>query len=782
MKQCPACGANNSSDQPSCSICGASLSQVADSGAARTLFGMPALKFGEAEAEPEPEPERAPTPAPAPAATDRRSPGPGTRPGFRALDAVELDNSVGSVNMRVRDPGEPLAGPTVETPAPDESIRSTQFGAPSPFKAGQLPPIGTGDVEPEPEPVPEPAITPIGSITPAADIMSTQFGAPSPTAGAPDAAGQPEPAAQPDAAGDQQYRTLVGPPLPLAEAARARKAAKARAEQEAAEQAQAARQAQQDNYRTLVGPPVPIAEAARARDAARARRSPAEQRAAQRAAEARGPSIIVSDGLSNAGQASVIVDEPVTPRRTERPAADAQPRTGRATGAAEVNRGSNDDERAAASRFAAAMDTDERTAMVVTVSDRSYGKWIFLLLIVVGIALALWLTRDAQAFQANLGAIEVGAEAQRLILTADVSADRPVKVSLAGDPTPPTVVDGTGRVQYALPLAGLEPGQRGLALDVVSDDGEMALPVELTVWLQAEIGPVQGVGEPAPIALAVRPGWTPEAPFTASGGAGRFEAEIDPAAALAEVDQPGGLTGALRQDVVLRADGESPYSAALQLEVPLPATPLVVTAPARAWRRDADAVVVAGRTTPGALVKAGGMNALADDAGRFTLTAPLGGAREQTLEVVADGPGARPTVERVTVERLTPAGAVAQAAALRARQNERLGTVGRTPSYARWSRDAEALRGRAVSFSGRLVAVERGAGGESSRARQADRAVVATCDTGDHCPVWITTHSPMLVDVGARVVVSGTLAGTETWRAPAGFVTAPRVEGALLAP
>lgn len=766
MKQCPACGANNSSDQPSCSICGASLSQVADSGAARTLFGMPALKFGEGEAESAPEPAPEPTPAPAPQPAARRSPGPGTRPGFRALDAVELDNSVGSVNMRVRD----AVAPTIETPAPDDDIRSTQFGAPSPFKAGQLPPIGTGDAEPEP----------------AADIMSTQFGAPSPIKAQP-AAATPEPAP-----GDQNYRTLVGPPLPLAEAARAREVAKARAEQEAAEKAQAAReaqqaqQAQQENYRTLVGPPVPIAEAARARDAARARQQAAAAEAPA-ATENRGPSIIVSDGLSNAGPASVIVDEPVSPREAARqsPAAPAaQPaRTGRPAGAAEVSRSSNHAERAAASRFAAAMDTDERTAMVVTVSDRSSGKWIFLLLIIAGLALALWLTRDAQAFQASVQAVEINPEADRLVLTADVVADRPVKVSLAGDATPPTVVDGTGRVQYALPLDGLAPGQRTVALDVATDDGQMALPVELTLWLRAELGPVQGVGEPAPIALSVRPGWTPAAPFAAvSDVAGRFEATIDPRAALAQVDQPGGLTGAIEQTVVLAADGEDAHRVELRVEVPLPATPLVITAPARAWRRDAETVLVEGRTAPGALVKVGGMNALADDAGRFTLTAPLGGAREQTLDVTADGPGTRPTVERITVERLTPAGAVAQAAALRARQSERLGTVGRTPPYARWSRDAEDLRGRAVAFSGRLVAIERGASGESSRARQADRAVVATCDAGDHCPVWITTHSPILVDVGQRVSVSGTLAGTETWRASADFVTAPRVEGALLAP
>lgn len=69
MKQCPACGAQNASDVPSCSICGAALGEVASSVAARTLFGMPAVKIDQIEKASEPAPPAAPKPAaPKPAA------------------------------------------------------------------------------------------------------------------------------------------------------------------------------------------------------------------------------------------------------------------------------------------------------------------------------------------------------------------------------------------------------------------------------------------------------------------------------------------------------------------------------------------------------------------------------------------------------------------------------------------------------------------------------------------------------------------------------------------
>ncbi len=762
LKQCPACGANNASDLPSCSICGASLSQVAESGAPRTLFGMPALKIDQAEVAEKPAPA-------APAPEPDRSQGPATKRGFRALDAVELDGSIGSMNAGSLD---------------GSDIRSTQFGAPSPFKKGQLPPLAADEPLAPPGAASDPA--------PAADpILSTQFGAPSPFKAGRHAAAEPAPepegagiestrmgmpsvdvhggASEPPAADppapeapQENYRTLVGPPLPVAEAARARDAAR-----------DAIAEAPQESYRTLVGPPVPIAEAARARDARR--RAEAEAAASARSSK---PSVIVDDPSLERKEAdsapSVIVDEPVTARSSTREAGAAA-RIARPPGATEV--ASDGDERAAAARLAAVIDTDEHTAMVVAVQPRSYGWLVFLVLVIAGIALALWLTREAQAVEARVGAVEVEPAGERLAFAVDLETARPL---LVGHPGGQHAVDGPGRVEFDLDGAALRPGVGQIALRLGDGDPPVELPLELTVWYRARVEPVEAVGAPVPVELTVRPGWQPvgDAVEPVAGDIGRHRLLIDGRRALAEVDAPGGLTAPLTETVRLRGDGGAEAEFALTVQVPLPRTPLVVTAPPRAWRRDAEAVTVAGRTVPEAEVRVGEHAAQADADGRFSLVVPLSGAREQALEVVADAPGARATVQRITVERLTPEAGRTQAAALRAEQAERLGPTGRTPPYARWLADAEGLRGRAVAFEGRLIAVERGGEGPGA----ADRAVIAACDRGDHCPVWITTTAPILVDPGQRVSVSGTLAGAETWRTADRFVTAPRVEGALIAP
>lgn len=383
MKQCPACGANNSPDAPSCSICGAALGQVASDVAARTLFGMPAVKI---ERAPPPAP-----PAPEPASLSR------TRPGFRALGAVELDNSVGSLNIVPAAPpsGAASARPgglgaekgarAQPEPAPDEGMKQTLFGAPSPFK--------TAD-EPESEP---PA--PIR----AAPVESTRLGMPSLNITPPSSPAQKAPPAA-------DYQTLLGPPQPLAEALKARDAAR-----------QAAAAPPADDYRTLVGPPGSIADAARARDAARTSADhdvppshapvPAgpsiivdqEAIAHSLAAENPGPSIVVDADLDDA---PVIVDDPPArgPGAALRPLpGDFDPRRGEPPATDELKRPGRKTERAAA-RFAQAVAEGEAA------TDRAGPAWIWLIVLIVlaAIAFAVWFTREARTGDARLDASPPG--------------------------------------------------------------------------------------------------------------------------------------------------------------------------------------------------------------------------------------------------------------------------------------------------------------------------------------------------------------------------------------
>lgn len=384
MKQCPACGANNSPDAPSCSICGAALGQVSSNVAARTLFGMPAVKIDRPAPPPEPEPE--------PAALSR------TRPGFRALGAVELDHSVGSLNI-VPDIDPQRAGRGADKsarvepePEPDVGMKQTLFGAPSPFKT---------DAESEP---PAPVR--------AAPIESTRLGMPSLNITPPSAPAAPLAPAAAKAPPAADYQTLLGPPQPLAEVLKARDAAR-----------QAAPPA--DDYRTLVGPPGSIADAARARDLARVgapathdvppSREPTpaapsiivDQQAFAHslAAENAGPSVIVDPGLDDE---PVIVDDPPVrgPGSALRPLpGDADPSRGEPPPTAEVKRPTRATERAAAARLAQAIE-DSDVAI-----ERPGPGWIWLIVLIVlaAIAFAVWFTREARTGDARLDASPAGA-------------------------------------------------------------------------------------------------------------------------------------------------------------------------------------------------------------------------------------------------------------------------------------------------------------------------------------------------------------------------------------
>ncbi len=386
MKQCPACGAQNASDVPSCSICGAALGEVASSVAARTLFGMPAVKIDQIEKASEPASPAAPAapasaprpPTPAAPAPPSASQSPATRPGFRALGAVELDGSVdGSVS------GGMTAGRSAPRPAPELSQTTVGMAAPALSRAK---PASAPDLN---------AAMPDGP-------KQTLMGAPSPFS---ESAEAPAP---PEAALDDDYKTLLGPPQPIAEAARAREAAKAAA-------------APQDDYRTLVGAPGAVAEAARARDARRAAEEASQQSVEPAPGVTSGPSIIVDqqafaeslaaeDGalaVDDASAGEVIVDEPPLKRgvgASVRPMpGDSDSTRGEAPATAEIKRPGGAAERAAAARLAQALADGASGA-----GGRSSGRlWVLVVVVLVAIALAVWLSRSAYAMD---GAAQVEVE------------------------------------------------------------------------------------------------------------------------------------------------------------------------------------------------------------------------------------------------------------------------------------------------------------------------------------------------------------------------------------
>lgn len=547
MKQCPACGANNSSDAPSCSICGADLSQVGSDATARTLFGMPVVRVSQNEKEPAPKAEAAPAaPAPsasvpAPASSAPAETLTGTRRGFRALSAVTDDHgsigSVGSMDASMLELQQTTVGlprsrivaaapaPTPEPAPSDDAPRSTLFGAPSPF-GGQASPASDDVMLPpsmvaaqarakaeaeaaraqariqaqaaQIEESPYEAKT-VESLSPgysaAPDTSSvdagkqTLMGAPSPFGAtsaafeAADAADRAEglggirpvvedadegiqstrvgmPAADAGAAPDApDYRTLVGPPQPLAEVIRARDAARAKAAEEPDPPAPAAAAAPAaDQYQTLVGPPQPLAEAIRARDAARQVASSPEpvlpssgsqsnkasiivdqaaladeMSARDRDRGGRRPSVIVDQGPAE--RPSVIVDEPM-PRSAPTPAAkQARPaaRIGARPTAVQM-RADAEAERAAAARFAEAIAEEE----AAVAARRRRGRFIaiFAVLIIAGVAIGLWLAGDAHAFQArsdrveaeNAEAAAAGAEWGADVALEQTSAGRPIEI------------------------------------------------------------------------------------------------------------------------------------------------------------------------------------------------------------------------------------------------------------------------------------------------------------------------------------------------------------------
>lgn len=411
MKQCPACGANNSPDAPSCSICGAALSQVTSDVAARTLFGMPAVKIDR----PKPAPPAAAPSAAQPSAAQPSAAKPSaaqpsaaaspvgnthTRPGFRALGAVELDGSVGSMNAV---PDE-LARTTVgmarrgfgradlsDEPLDFEPEADGDLDGDVDFGAG----VGAGfDVRfDDDEPADEPA------EAESAGMKHTLMGAPSPfTAGsyieseplaapaAPAApAFAPAPRAAP-AAPAEDFRTLVGPPGSIAEAARARDAARAAAAREAAvREAEAASVARGG---APAGPSIIVDQQAFAHSLA---------------AENPGPSVIVDRALDDADDGAdfgdMIVDDPPTQRAIGsgvRPLpGDADARRGEPPDTAEVKR---PEPARTTGRFGPAVTEAE----LRPVGSGQGWVWLVVLIVLAAILFAIWYSRAANIGDAGL--------------------------------------------------------------------------------------------------------------------------------------------------------------------------------------------------------------------------------------------------------------------------------------------------------------------------------------------------------------------------------------------
>lgn len=431
MKQCPACGANNSPDAPSCSICGAALSQVTSDVAARTLFGMPAVKIDRLRPAPSAAAPSAATAAAKPAAaTPAAAPSAAalpvsnthTRPGFRALGAVELDGSVGSMNavpdelarttvgmarrgfgrdlsdepldfepeaddldgdvdfgagfgagpgggFDVRfDDDAPADEPADAEPAPGEGMKHTLMGAPSPFTAGSY-------IESEPS---------AAAAAPAAAF------APAPRA-APAAAFTPAPRVAPAApvAPAEDFRTLVGPPGSIAEAARARDAARAAAAREAAvREAQAAAAARGG---APAAPSIIVDQQAFAHSLA---------------AENPGPSVIVDQALDEADDpaddggdfADVIVDDPPAHRLGSgvRPLpGDADARRGEPPDTAEVKRPETG---RVTDRFGPALTQSE----LRSAGSGQAWVWLVVLIVLAAILFAIWYSRAAYTGDAGL--------------------------------------------------------------------------------------------------------------------------------------------------------------------------------------------------------------------------------------------------------------------------------------------------------------------------------------------------------------------------------------------